>query len=161
MTFIKTAILIPALVSGFWLARTAPISAASPATIPASAPDSSGPQPSPSVMDSAEQERSAFEVERARAQKVVNEGAALNRRLRIERILVTLDRVAEVAGQMNPDQAAELEPVIVDIAERTLDLSDDESVRRSSTDDELTEIERTVDRLVTVVENMVEPEMSL
>lgn len=85
----------------------------------------------------------------------------LTRRLRIERILMTLDGIAQVALQMSPDQALRIEPVLVDLAEQTIELSDEDLVRTSDADRELNEIENTVDELVAAIEKMVEPEHSL
>jgi hypothetical protein len=74
------------------------------------------------------------------------------RRLRVQRVLVTLDRVAEAALKMAPERAQALEPVILDIAEQTMAIK---------TDAELEQIETTVSRLVHALGRMVEPEMSL
>lgn len=83
------------------------------------------------------------------------------RRVRVERILVTLDHVAAVAVQMNPDHADRIEPVINDLAEQSLELASEEAVSTSASDEDLERIEKTIDGLVTALDRMVEPELSL
>ncbi len=85
----------------------------------------------------------------------------LHRRLRIERVLLTLDQVAAVALQMTPEHSSRVEPVLVDLAEQTLELIDDASIRASATDDELDRIEETLMGLMTSINRMTEPEMTL
>lgn len=154
MTLLKAAILVPVFVSGFWFTQTAPasLSAMSQARGEGVKKNASPRNPV--------RHPSSVHPKRA-AQRTVSEAAELNRRLRIEQILMTLDRVAEVTGQMSPERAVALEPVLVDLAEQTLELTSDEAVQSPSTDEELDEIEGTVSKLVGVVETMIEPEMSL
>jgi hypothetical protein len=97
---------------------------------------------------------------RSKSKSSVDE-EVIARRLRIERILMTLDVIAETAMQMDPVQSAQLEPVLVDLVEQTLALVPEEAVVQSKTDKQLDEIEATIDKLVLTLEGMVEPEMSI
>jgi hypothetical protein len=83
------------------------------------------------------------------------------RQLRIERLLTALDRVAEAAGKMQPERAQALEPVVLDLAGQALNLTSERAVLNSATDEELEKLEKTVQRLMTVLSKHVEPEMSL
>jgi hypothetical protein len=83
------------------------------------------------------------------------------RRLRIERLLMTLDHVTVAVVQMKPEHVDRIEPVIADLAEQAIDLVGDESVVNPETDAEITRIEKTVDRLVGALDRLVEPEASL
>lgn len=154
MTLIKSALALPALVAGLWLAKEAPpvkeaaLASAGVRTIEAQISDK---------ISDVKAHRASPE---SRREAKLTE-AVVTRRVRIERILMTLDRVAEVTLQMNPDKAMRLEPVLVDLAEQTIKLTSADAVLRTSTDNELDQIEKTVDRLVTVVERTVEPEMTL
>ncbi len=89
------------------------------------------------------------------------EALASDRRVRIENILGALNRVAEVSMQMDPDRAAELEPVILDLAEQAMELSASEVVVKASTDAELTKIEDQVKELTIALAGSIEPEMTL
>jgi len=150
MTLIKFALVLPALVAGLWLAREAP-------PVKEAAFASTGVRAVEAKISDVKARRVSPE---SRREAKLTE-AVVTRRVRIERILMTLDRVAEVTLQMSPDKAMRLEPVLVDLAEQTVKLTSAEAVLRTSTDNELDEIEKTVDRLVTVVERTVEPEMTL
>lgn len=98
------------------------------------------------------------------AQAKVQQGqgsVSTQRRLRIERLLISLDRVAEVALQMKPETTQRLEPVIVDLAEQTLELVGSDEIQNVKTDTELDRLETTVGELVNAMNKVIEPEMSL
>ena len=83
------------------------------------------------------------------------------RRLRIQRIVLGLDRVGDVASQMMPENADRIDPILEDLEDRAVSLSDRDQIQRASVDDELTTLEGSVRRLSTVVSKMIEPEMTL
>ncbi len=85
----------------------------------------------------------------------------IQRRLRIERLLISLDKAASVAIQMHPQNSQRLEPVIVDLAEQTLNLVGSSEIQNVKTDSELDRLETTVGELVSAMNKMIEPEMSL
>lgn len=85
----------------------------------------------------------------------------IQRRLRIERLLISLDRAASVAIQMHPQNSQRLEPVIVDLAEQTLNLVGSSEIQNVKTDSELDRLETTVGELMSAMNKMIEPEMSL
>lgn len=93
--------------------------------------------------------------------RVASEESVTYRRLRIERVLMTLDSVAAVAMQMQPEQASRIEPVLVDLAERTLLLVEDDAIKKTSTDAELDEIEETLTGLMSSINKTIEPEARL
>lgn len=160
LDILRSAFLVPIFASGAWLVQTGPPEAPINFIEPSeslelfSAPESWGPE-------AHEQMRDQIRQSGQQVQYSSNEDAIISRRLRIERILITLDGIAAAALQMNPDQAVQIEPVLVELAEQTLLLTSEDAVLEPSTDGELTEIEETVEDLVVAVERMVEPEMSL
>ena len=87
--------------------------------------------------------------------------AVAQRRERIARLLVMLDHVASATLQLKPETASRVEPVVVDLAEQTIDLSSDGVIREDSTDARLMKLETTVSALVKVMRKYVEPEMEL
>lgn len=152
MSLMKAAVLIPAVASGLWLVKTGPPEVYSEPHGGAGEAEIQTPD-SPDSLEVASvhgMDPSSDEVE-----------AVISRRIRIERILMALDGVAEVALQMSPEQSARLEPVIIDLAEQTLELTTEDAAFRGSTDVELSEIEATLEKLVTAVERLVEPEMTI
>ena len=146
MTFLKAAVIVPSLVSGVWLAK-----------IDRSNVNYEDPNLALMAVDLGSPEAGIEPV----AKKRMVEEQVVTRKLRIERILVALDRVAETAMQMNPDRAASLEPVILDLANQTLELTDASEVAKADTDEALDELETTISELVGVIGRLVEPEMSL
>jgi hypothetical protein len=90
-----------------------------------------------------------------------NEEKIVLRRLRAERLLVTIHRVAELASQLSPDRAHRVEPVLVNLAEQTVTLTSREAAKSASTDVELEKLEVVLDRLASVLDHFVEPEVSL
>ena len=83
------------------------------------------------------------------------------RKVRIQRVLLALDRVAAATLQMKPEMASRLEPVVVDLAEQAVDLSSDEALRLPDTDANLTKLEETVLHLIETMSRVVEPEILL
>ncbi len=83
------------------------------------------------------------------------------RKARVQRVLLALDRVAAATLQMKPETASRLEPVIVDLAEQAVDLSSEEALSSPSTDAILTHLEETVSHLIQTMSRVVEPEISL
>ena len=144
MTFLKAAVIVPSLVSGVWLAK-----------IDRSNVNYEDPNLALMPVDLSIGAGTEMVAKKTVEQQVVT------RKLRIERILVALDRVAETAMQMNPDRAASLEPVILDLANQTLELTDASAVAKADTDEALDELETTISQLVGVIGRLVEPEMSL
>lgn len=106
-------------------------------------------------------ETSEVSVSTATKVQTLGNEPIIKRKMRIERLLVSLDRVASVAIQMRPENAERLEPVIVDLAEQTLELVTHEAIQNNETDIELDRLEVTVGRLVKTMNRMIEPEMSL
>ena len=90
-----------------------------------------------------------------------NNEIVYQRRERVEHILGALNRINEVSMQMDPDRAATLEPVLMDIAEETMALSDRSTIVKPTTDEDLGRIEATVKKLSHAVARSIEPEMSL
>lgn len=138
--WLKLAAILPIFLSGFWLQKLG-VGLFHPVLVP-------GVQP---VM---EQKGSVSRSSRAVLPKPAAKGLSDStlRQLRVERVLVALDRLAEVSLRMEPARAQILEPVILDIAEQVLDLKTDEDLER---------IETRVHHLVKALDRMVEPEMSL
>lgn len=180
MSLLKVSVLLPAFLSGLWVGR----SGGEPSSLSATSSSggivpvcesSSGPEPrkgDDSEKNAARDSGSVAEAtldskaaERSFSSRIKQDEIAIEvivgRRLRIERILFSLETMAEASVQMSPDHASLIEPVITDLAEQTIELTDSDAVMDSSTDDEIEEIEKTLDQLVTAVERMVEPEMSL
>lgn len=85
----------------------------------------------------------------------------VQRKLRIERLLISLDQVAAVTLMMKPETASRLEPVIVDLAEQTLKLVDNDAIVSVKTDNELDRLEVTVGSLMKTMDRVIEPEVSL
>lgn len=85
----------------------------------------------------------------------------IERRLRIEGLLTHLDQVAAVAMQMKPEEADRLEPVIVDLAERTLELVDAEALAEPAADIELEDLEEALAKLMEAVTLQVQTETVL
>ena len=87
----------------------------------------------------------------------------MQRKARIARVLLALDKIASATLQLKPETASRLEPVVVDLAEQAVDLSSDEALLTTSgaTDDSLARLEDTVSHLVKTMNRLVEPEMSL
>lgn len=92
---------------------------------------------------------------------VLQTNFVLQRKARIARVLLALDRVAQATLQLKPDTASRIEPVVVDLAEQAVDLSSDEALHSTDTDATLSKIEDTVSHLVRTMGRLVEPEMSL
>jgi hypothetical protein len=85
----------------------------------------------------------------------------LQRKARIQNVLLQLDHIAEVTAQMKPETADRVEPVIVDLAEQTIDLANEKALRSSETDSALTKIEATVGQLGKTMNRYIEPEANL
>ena len=175
VSVLKTVMIIPAVVSGLWIVRADPHphgiadleSAATLPSDPLAQPQVPVDPLVPPSVPSADAKPATPPVEAkktARLSPKVKKEAGdqiINRRMRIEKILVTLDQVAQVTLQMGPEQSAWIEPVLVDLAEQTLGLTSDEAVSDRTTDEALDDLEGTVNKLVNAVSRMVEPEMSL
>jgi hypothetical protein len=85
----------------------------------------------------------------------------LQRKARIQNVLMQLDQIAQVTAQMKPETADRVEPVIVDLAEQAIDLANEQALQSSETDAVLTRIEATVTELTRTMNRYVEPEASL
>ncbi len=85
----------------------------------------------------------------------------LQRKERIQNVLLALDQVAEITAQMKPETADRIEPVIVDLAEQTIDLANERALQSDETDAALGKIEATVTELIRTMNRYVEPEASL
>lgn len=83
------------------------------------------------------------------------------RKERIERMLLALDRIAAATQQMKPETAARIEPVVADLAEQTIDLASQRALDSKSTDDQLTKLEATTSELMRTMRRIVEPEADL
>ncbi len=83
------------------------------------------------------------------------------RKARIQSVLVQLDQVAQVTAQMKPETADRVEPVIVDLAEQTIDLANERALQAAETDATLARIEETVAHLTRTMNRYIEPEASL
>ena len=93
--------------------------------------------------------------------KPVSADVIIERRLRIEGLLSNLDHVAAVAMQMKPEEADRLEPVIVDLAERTLELVDAEQLVQPSAEQELEDLETALSSLMEALTRQVQTEAVL
>lgn len=85
----------------------------------------------------------------------------VSRRLRIERLLVSLGSVAEVVLRMNPSYIERIEPVLIDLTKSALELSVDQALVDDRTDDELDRLENELEQLARALGRTVEPEFSL
>jgi hypothetical protein len=85
----------------------------------------------------------------------------LQRKERIQNVLVQLEHIAQVTAQMKPETADRVEPVIVDLAEQAIDLANERALRSSETDVVLTRLEMTVSELGRTMNRYIEPEASL
>ena len=85
----------------------------------------------------------------------------LQRKERIQKVLVTLDHIAQLAAQMKPETADRVEPVIVDLAEQAIELANERALRANETEASLKKIELTVSQLSHTIDRYVEPEASL
>ena len=153
MNCAKVSVVIPAAVSSLWLVSPAKsfMSGRADGTGAASAEqavEASFDVPVPTSLDARMENPGADEL-------------TVVRRTRIENILAVLNRVAEVSMQMEPERAAQLEPVILDLAEQAMALSQREVVVKASTAKDLDQIEKVVRRLSHAVANSIEPEMQL
>lgn len=170
MNILRTALVIPAVISGLWVVETVnPISvervkASVVAPIPLAPKEAEvkTPEGARRFEEARSESVSAPAASKAAVEKATaQEDRVVERRIRIERLLMALDHVAAVALQMQPEQAERLEPVIVDIAEQTLELVSDSQIRQTSTDGELDRLEDMLGKLIGSMSRMVEPEMSL
>lgn len=143
MAIIKTLIFIPAALSGLWFAQPT----MDPSPLRAERKAKAG--------TVSEATQSAQELELGPGHDV------MARRMRLHNVLSQLDVVAGICMQMAPERSARLEPVLVDLAEQALRLSDDATIRRASTENELDKLEATIARLVKAISRVVEPEFSL
>lgn len=152
---LKNAIVIPAVLSSIWFANLARETRAIHLLVPFEV-----------------QKLGSSAIERVHSKKTeatdpgpgtlsLLESAVIERRMRVERVLVLLDAVAEATMTMGPEQASWVEPVLEDIAERSIGLISDEALLSDQSETELLEIEESVGKLVEVIDKMVEPEMSL
>lgn len=159
MALFKLAILVPSFTVGAWFIHQGPPPGSAPLapiTGVALAPRTPAALSGDKAVASVPTEAKAKSSKRADSTQ-----ESILRRVRVERILVTLDHVAAVAVQMNPDHADRIEPVINDLAEQSLELASEEAVSTSASDEDLERIEKTIDGLVTALDRMVEPELSL
>lgn len=85
----------------------------------------------------------------------------LRRKERIQNVLIQLDRIAQVTAQMKPETADRVEPVLVDLAEQTIELATEQGLQSPETDAVLERIEATVLQLTKTMNRYVEPEASL
>jgi hypothetical protein len=136
MSIVRSALVIPAFISGLLMAKK---------------PAETAPRQASSAVQTVSAERVSQR----------NLDPVMSRKLRIERVLVTLDKVAAVTLQMSPERSSRIEPVLVDLAEQTLALVDEETLKASDTDEELDHIESTLAGLMNSMNRMIEPEMSL
>lgn len=153
--YLKSAIVIPAVLSSIWFANLARETGAMNLIIPFEV-----------------QKIGSSAFERVHSKKVeaagsglgtlsLLESAVIERRMRVERVLVLLDAVAEATMTMGPEQASWVEPVLEDIAERSIGLISDDALLSDQSETELIEIEESVGKLVEAIDKLVEPEMSL
>lgn len=155
MNLAKVSVVIPAAVSSFWLVSPAKSYMNRGASVEQTVDETGFNSP-----NFADPKLAAPSVQTLEA-GVEGDEVTLVRRTRIENILAVLNRVAEVSMQMEPERAAQLEPVILDLAERAMELSQKEVVLKASTARDLDQIEKTVRRLSHAVANSIEPEMRL
>jgi hypothetical protein len=141
---LKSLAMVPAVVSGFWFAQQRPSFLFHEKKVPLSTSLVHGPKQAPA----------------GPANEDVSE-LIIERKLRIEFLLNTLERVAEVSQEMAPERAAALEPAIADLMEQLLDLSSASSLVNPDTDSVLTQLEATVQELLDSLAKAVEPETSL
>jgi hypothetical protein len=147
MSLVRSVLTIPAVASALWVARPVSSDQSNDINRVAISSYSSG--------------ESSTERPMEKVRTTATEQAVMGRKIRIQKLLTTLDRVAEISMQMSPERSSTLEPVIVDLAERTLELTSNDTVRNDSTDQKLGQLELTLDRLVGVLGKIVEPEVSL
>lgn len=162
MNLAKASVVIPAAVSSFWLVTPAK----SYMSGTSSHADASFEIPIPTSLDQANDSTGSESGMTQEAGYESSKDVAVDemtsvRRMRIENILAVLNRVAEVSLQMEPERAAQLEPVILDLAEQAMALSQKEVVVKASTGRDLDHIEKVVRRLSHAVANSIEPEMQL
>ena len=156
MNLAKVSVVIPAAVSSFWLVNPAKSYMNRGTNIEKTVHDVGG-EPLVAYDDP---NMATGDIHQLEASTEADEVMVV-RRTRIENILAVLNRVAEVSMQMEPERAAQLEPVILDLAEQAMALSQKEVVVKASTGRDLDQIEKTVRRLSHAVANSIEPEMQL
>jgi hypothetical protein len=149
MSLLKSVVMIPAVASALWVARS----------------------PQVKVQKASSEVSTEVSTDFSSAVKmddvvstVAGEDAAAKvpmRKLRLQNLLATLNNIAEVSMQMAPERSANLEPIIVDLAERTIELTGAAAIQQESTDEKISQIEMTIDRLVGALNKSVEPEVSL
>lgn len=167
MNILRTALVIPAVVSGLWVVQTVNPTSFEKVKTTVVAPMPIAPKEAEVKLPEGTRRFEQAKAESASATKAAvtraatQENQIIERRIRIERLLMALDQVAAVALQMQPEQAERLEPVIVDIAEQTLELVPDAQIKLASTDGELDRLEDMLGKLIGSMNRMVEPEMSL
>lgn len=161
----KSSLVLPAAVSSFWL-----VDPVQSYLGPASPSDRelliTTFEPHAANIDNEIVDDPHFAVDASRgfleAQGVVGaDEPVVANRIRIEKILEVLNRVAEASIQMEPERASQLESVVLDLAEQAMALSTQDVAIKASTLKDLEKIELTVQKLSNAVANSIEPEMQL
>ena len=97
----------------------------------------------------------------ADSQNQIHVAAVLQRRERLQKVMLALDGIAQATLQLKPETASRLEPVVVDLAEQAIELTRNESQNSVEADQSLLKLEKTVSQLVRTLNRFVEPELSL
>ncbi len=100
----------------------------------------------------------------ADAQRLQNKNrltAVLQRRERLQKVMLALDGIAQATLQLKPETASRLEPVVVDLAEQAIDLTRDDSLNAVESEQSILKLEKTVSQLLRTMSRYVEPEMLL
>lgn len=158
MTFLRAALAIPAFVTAMFLFnRIGAESRADVVMIPNTTLEAAKPRAATTIKKEAEKHADLAKPVADRSSL----DAIIERRLRIDGLLSNLDHVAAVAMQMKPEESDRLEPIIVDLAERTLELVDAEELRDPSADTELDDLESTLKGLMQALTRQVQTETTL
>ncbi|MES2964749.1 MAG: hypothetical protein V4760_12725 [Bdellovibrionota bacterium] len=170
MTLLRTAIAVPAFIVGvLTFQRIGAESEAQMIPIPNVTIESSAGGQAKSALTAKSGSSSRIPQKKVSSDvETVDSGAThaaadliVERRLRIEGLLTNLDHVAAVALQMKPEESDRLEPIIVDLAERTLELVDAEQLSDPSADLELDDLEETLKGLMQALTRQVATETTL
>ncbi len=105
--------------------------------------------------------RRSAKADALRGLNQIRTAAVLQRRERLQKVLLSLDGIAQATLQLRPETASRIEPVVVDLAEQAIELTRDDSVVSGEADQALLKLENTVSQLVQTMSRYVEPEMSL
>jgi len=84
-----------------------------------------------------------------------------NRRARIERLLQNIEVVRAVSQQMTPERAAQIDLVLDEMTSEAQELTSESALGDRSTDEKISELEDSLNRLIAAFGRLLEPEVKL